>query len=216
MHCMLSTTQCILCTRENQKKKVINNSETFWQVALLVVAVPGKAQNWPNLTFIFSQLFWGSGFKISIIRIQDPAFYKWLSLFLTAPKARKDQEWTTSNQEPLFPVIQKFEELLNRQIEELKTKMGRQDNFILDHRDALSIVISVVLVVLVLLCCIFHVKMKCCQRWLLVDWSRLSFHCSDHSPVLSWAWFSPLAQSCNIGKHICNLSFENSNKKKTK
>ena len=35
--------------------------------------------------------------------------------------------------------------------------MGHQENFILDQRDALTIVISVVLVVLVLLCCIFHI-----------------------------------------------------------
>ena len=47
--------------------------------------------------------------------------------------------------------------------------MGHQENFILDQRDALSIVVSVVLVVLVILCCIFHIKMKCCQRWDLVD-----------------------------------------------
>ena len=46
--------------------------------------------------------------------------------------------------------------------------MGHQENFILDQRDALSIVISVVLVVLVVLCCIFHVKMKCCQTWVFV------------------------------------------------
>ena len=64
----------------------------------------------------------------------------------TESKARDVQEWTTSNQGPLSHVIEKFEELLNRQIEVLKGKMGHQENFILDQRDALSIVISVVLV----------------------------------------------------------------------
>ena len=48
-------------------------------------------------------------------------------------------------------------------------EMGHQENFILEQRTALSIVIGIVLFTLGALCCIFFIKMNCCQRWIQMD-----------------------------------------------